>query len=87
MNQKYSVKQIDVVASGKVRVTFRNGDLIVRRRHRKFAVGKAGKGAALLARFVAKHRLGHVNRVYRFLTALPEDYRGTLPLPLNGDCR
>ena len=88
MNQRNcSVERIDVVAAGQVRVTFGDGNNVIRRRHRKFAVGKKGDGAARLAKFIAKHRLGHVNRVYRFLVALPETYRGILPLPLIGDCR
>ncbi len=87
IGRNYSVKRIEVAASDRIRVTFGDGINVIRRCHRKFAIGEKGAGAAALAKFVAKHRLGHVYRVYRFITGLPKDYRGVLPLPLIGDCR
>ena len=44
--------------------------------------GRAAREAAALAKFAAKSGLGEVTRLFVFFVAIPADYAGPLPLPL-----
>ena len=77
----WTVRHIEVEPDSSAVVTLTQGSERVRFRAADFGVGRPREAAAL-AKFAAKSGLGNVRRLFAFLVALPTDFAGPLPLPL-----
>jgi hypothetical protein len=76
----WKVKKIEVEEDGGIYVTITRKTEMVRIFEPTFGIGRKGKEAAALARFVARNGLGKARRICRFLATMPRDFVGTLPL-------
>ncbi len=77
----WTVRHIEVEPDSSAVVTLAQGSERVRFRAPEFGVGRPREAAAL-AKFAAKSGLGNVRRLFAFLVAIPTDFAGPLPLPL-----
>ena len=76
----WKVNKIEVEEDGGIYVTITRNTEMVRIFEPTFGIGRKGKEAAALAKFVARNGLGKARRIYRFLATMPRDFVGTLPL-------
>ncbi len=76
----WKVKKIEVEEDGSIFVTRARKTEMVRIVAPHFGIGRKGKKVAALAKFVARHSLGEARRLYRFLSTMPRDFIGELPL-------
>ena len=77
---EWKVKKIEVDEDGSIYVTRATTTKTVRIIVPNFGIGRKGKKAAALARFVARHGLGNARRLYRLLSTMRRDFVGELPL-------